>query len=205
MVLQGLFPTLSGQLAPRWRVEVGGWGRREVSPETTEIDANGGSYRYASTSTCIVLPLLVGFSLFPHLRHGRVEALAGFVRFHTRTQTQLSYTPAGQPLRPLAPSSSSEYDDGPLLLGFGATYELTRHWSVRIEASANWSFMSSLLSTAPIAGPLLGSPAMGAGCTTRLPSPGDRNTSGKLSNPPKKDRGCCRTWRCVGLPCPRSF
>jgi hypothetical protein len=86
-VLQGLFPTLSGQLAPRWRVEVGGWGRREVSPETTEIDANGGSYRYASTSTCFVLPLLVGFSLFPHLRHGRVEALAGFVRFHTRTQT----------------------------------------------------------------------------------------------------------------------
>jgi hypothetical protein len=152
-VFQGLFPTLGGQLAPRWRVELGAWGRREVAPETTETDVNGGIYRYASTSTCFVLPLLVRFSLFPHLRHGRVEALAGFVGFHTRTQTQLSYTPAGQSLRPLVPASSSEYNDGPLLLGLGATYELTRHWSVRVEASVNWSFTSSLLSTA------LGGPA----------------------------------------------
>jgi hypothetical protein len=95
-----------------------------------------------------VLPLLVRFSLFPHLRHGRVEALAGFVRFHTRTETQLSYTPAGQFPQPFAPSSSSEHNDGPLLFRLGATYEVTRHWSVRVEASANWSFTSSLLSTA---------------------------------------------------------
>ena len=147
-VFQGLFPTLGGQLAPRWRVEVGAWGRREVFPEITETDGSGGIYRYAGTSSCFVLPLLVHFSLFPHLQHGRIEALAGFVRFHTRTETQLSYTPAGQSPRPFAPSSTSEYNDGPLLLGLGATYEVTRHWSVRIEASANWSFTSSLLSTA---------------------------------------------------------
>jgi hypothetical protein len=141
-VFQGLFPTLGGQLAPRWRVELGAWGRREVLPETTEMDGSGGLYRYTGTSSCLVLPLLVRFSLFPHLRHGRVEALAGFVRFHTRTETQLSYTPAGQFPQPFAPSSTSEHNDGPLLFGLGATYEVSRHWSVRVEASANWSFTS---------------------------------------------------------------
>jgi hypothetical protein len=147
VVFQGLFPTLGGQLGPRWRLELAAWGRHTSTPERLETAVNGDRYRYASASTYFVLPLIVRFSLLPHVRHWRVDALAGLVGLYTQTATQFSYTPAGRPLQPLSPSSTQERNDSPVLLGIGASYALSAHWSVRGEVSANWSLAGSLVRT----------------------------------------------------------
>jgi len=147
VVFQGLFPTIGGQLSPRWRLELAGWGQHSSTPEKTETAVNGDRYRSASTSAYSVIPMLVRFSLLPHLRHWRVEALAGVVGIRTQRDTQFSYTPAGEPLRPLSPSSMDEFNDTFLLFGVGTTYVLSAHWSVRGEVSTNWSLAGSLVRT----------------------------------------------------------
>jgi hypothetical protein len=148
VVFQGLFPTVGGQLSPRWRVELAGWGQHAATPEKTETAVNGDRYRSASSSAYSVIPMLVRFSLLPHIRHWQIEALAGLMAIHTQRDTQFSYTPAGEPLRPLSPSSTNEFNDSFLLLGVGITYGLSTHWSVRGEASTNWSLTGSLIRTA---------------------------------------------------------
>jgi hypothetical protein len=126
----------------------GGLGQHASTPEKTETAVNGDRYRSASTRAYAVLPILVRLSLLPHLRQWRVETLAGVVAIHTQRATQFSYTPAGEPLRPLSPASMEEFNDSFLLFGVGTTYVLSTHWRVRAEASANWSVAGSLVRTA---------------------------------------------------------
>lgn len=145
VVFQGLFPSLSGSLSRRWRGEVAASWQRTSVPETTVTAANGGTYRSAGTESRVAVPLLVRFWLCPRLRRVRVEALAGVVAVRVRTATQSSSTPAGQPVRPLAPAGTVETTDSPLLFGVGAAYALGPHWRVRGDASANWSLGGSLL------------------------------------------------------------